>query len=1194
MSNRTTVVLARVALLFCLGALSPVFAQKASYVGSSVPSLSSGAVTSITLAAPANLQVGDYMIAYVAQNYGWMAVNQVPAGWNSYQYNFTTNVGMALYYRVATSADATGAASYTWTFGESARTAGAVIAFRGLTSGWQIAASNIQGNAAGIYRTAPSVTPGVPDTMLVTLYAFANGSPDTLTAPTGMTQAYVSATGGGTSGVGVGGFYELLSASTATGNLVATSGSSISATSIGSTFALIPVVGTPLAQWHFDESVWSGVAGEVIDSAGSGYNGVAEHAATTAATTPALAGTTGTCGYGGFNGSTQYVQMPASLPHVGSTFTVTAWIRPSAYTNGRIWIDDEKFDGYALSFGDGGTGLMRFFSRSPYTSWVDAYASLNLNQWYFVAGVMDATTNQAMYLYIFDAAGTLVNLNSTSRTAFSAGSGANAAVGGNADGAVEGAELRFQGNIDEITVYSVPLTYNQVVAAAALSHSCGTTSVAPNHYAVSTAGTALTCQAAPVTIAAHSSNHADVTTTNTITLGTSTGHGDWSLTTGAGIFTAGASNSGAATYTFATGDDGTVVLALRDTYAETLTIGANDGVASVTSGAALASEDTPLTFVASGFRFTNGSNVAATIGTQVAGVTSIQSLALQAVRTDTNTGACTTAFASGATVNVGLAYQCNNPAACIAGQTFSLTNNGTTTSLAANSSGALVTYTTIPLKFSTANAEAPLTLNYSDVGQITLAAKYAIPLGSGAGSGNTMTGAGQFVVQPYTLTLSNIKSTSSGTVNPAAGTASGRVFAAAGQPFTTTVSATNYFGKATPNFGLELSPATVAMAPALVLPATGDDPPVSGSFGSFANGSATGTAFAWPEAGVITLTPAVANYLASGAVTGTTSANVGRFVPNAFATTLNSPVFGTGCTAGGFTYLGQPFTYLVTPVITVTALAVGGATTLNYTGALMRLSNNSLTGRAYTPTPVSPALILTGLPPAASDPAIADLGTGQATLTFGSGSGLSFARGTAIAPFSANITLTETVIDLDGVTAANPVTFGAGGGIAFSTGATQMYGRLALGNALGSELIDLPVSLSAQYYLSTTQGFVTNIADSCTAAPPLSFSGYQQALAAGQTCVRDSGNPGISGIGCPAAAANASRYAPAASAGAFNLHLAAPGSGNAGALTVTAIAPSWLQYLWSAGVGTNASPSALATFGLFPGSTHRVYQREVY
>ncbi len=755
--------------------------------------------------------------------------------------------------------------------------------------------------------------------------------------------------------------------------------------------------------------------------------------------------------------------------------------------------------------------------------------------------------------------------------------------------------------------WSANAAFSQWAAAIA---TFSTVAAAPDHYAVSAAGTAVNCQPAPVTIAAHNAAHAVVSTTDTITLSTSTGHGDWSLTSGAGSFTPGASNSGSASYAFASGDNGTVTLALRDTVPETVTVGVVDGAASAVSGTALASEDSAISFAPSGFQVTNGSNVATAIGTRIAGLSSgvgsgAQNLALQAIRTDTKTGACTTAFASGTTANVSLAYQCNNPTSCVAGQTLTVTNNGTTTSIAPNPASGVASYTTVPLKFSTANAEAPFTLTYSDAGQVTLYARYNIPLASGAASGNTMLGSSQFVVQPANLALSKIACTAyaagscatslaSPGNNPGATSAGGAAFMPAGASFSATVTATNFVGAATPNFGQETSAASVQLVPTLALPAGGHNPPVSGSFGAYAGGVATGTGFAWPEVGIVTLTPTVSSYLGSGAVAGTPSGNVGRFVPSAFAVALNTPVFGTACAAGGFSYLGQPMSYTVAPVITATAQAVGGATTLNYTGPFMRLSNGSLTGRTYTPTPASPSLNVAGLPATSADPSIVDLGGGQVSLTFSAGSGLAFNRTTATAPFNANIALSINVVDQDGAAAPNPVTFGAGTGIAFSTGASQFYGRLALQNAAGSELLDLPMSLATQYYVNSAQGFVTTSQDSCTAGPPLSFGSYLQNLTAGQTCARDSGSPGASGQGCSVAAPASSRYRATALAGGFNLVLAAPGAGNSGALTVTATAPSWLQYLWNAGSGANSSPSGMATFGVFPGPASRIYEREVY
>jgi MSHA biogenesis protein MshQ len=149
---------------------------------------------------------------------------------------------------------------------------------------------------------------------------------------------------------------------------------------------------------------------------------------------------------------------------------------------------------------------------------------------------------------------------------------------------------------------------------------------------------------------------------------------------------------------------------------------------------------------------------------------------------------------------------------------------------------------------------------------------------------------------------------------------------------------------------------------------------------------------------------------------------------------------------------------------------------------------------------------------------------------------------------------------------------------------------LSIGDALGSELLDLPMPLVTQYYLNSSQGFATNTNDSCTAAPTIGFSNYQLNLTS--VCVRDSGKPGVSGQGCTTAAS--SRYAATPVNGAFNLILAAPGAGNSGAVSVTPTAPAWLQYLWQTSSGSNPSPIGIATFGVFPGTPARIYQRVVY
>jgi MSHA biogenesis protein MshQ len=108
----------------------------------------------------------------------------------------------------------------------------------------------------------------------------------------------------------------------------------------------------------------------------------------------------------------------------------------------------------------------------------------------------------------------------------------------------------------------------------------------------------------------------------------------------------------------------------------------------------------------------------------------------------------------------------------------------------------------------------------------------------------------------------------------------------------------------------------------------------------------------------------------------------------------------------------------------------------------------------------------------------------------------------------------------------------------------------------------------------------------------LAFPAYTENLNAGETCVRDSGAPGASGVGCAAVAASPYREPPLG--GDFNLRLAAPGAGNQGSATLRAAVPAWLRFDWDAGAAGDENPTGQATFGIFGGERRLIYTREIY
>jgi hypothetical protein len=747
-----------------------------------------------------------------------------------------------------------------------------------------------------------------------------------------------------------------------------------------------------------------------------------------------------------------------------------------------------------------------------------------------------------------------------------------------------------------------------------------------NHYRVQNNATGVNCQAEHITITAHDATHNAVSVNNTRTItvtaqfvsgaGGPGNRGDWSVVSGGGTLNNGAADDGVAAYTFAAAGESSIVLGLKNTWAQTVNVAVSDGGASDTSGTANADAgyEQNLTFDAAGFRFVDAADNL--IPSQVSGATS-GTLRLQAIQSSacTGAGACTgvctapPGFVSGATVSVELASECVNPVTCQAGQQVSITNSGSS-AIAANNSAAVSAYSTKPLQFG-ANAVASFTLNYPDAGAIRLHARYNIPLGTGAGSSNTITGASNaFVVKPYSFQVSNVLRDSDAFANPAAANGTGAAFIQAGANFRASVTAVNFAGTATPNFGRETSPEGARLIPALVgglglvaNPAIAN----ASAFGAFSGGSGSGTTFSWPEVGIITLSAGVADgdYLGAGeAASFTQSGNVGRFTPHHFAlsgATLINRVAAACAPASSFAYMGEG----IGLGFTLTARAAAGSTTQNYVTSAVAASNFAkLPSTAGGPVPptmrwgaVGGASDLTARLDASSASAITWAG-GIANVT----AAVNLARAALVDGPYAALAIGIAPADTDGIglqSAAYDLDVdGVGGNDHARIGSTEVrFGRLRVHNALGSELLALPVPLEVQYFNGT--GFAVNAADSCTRLQrsDVIMRNYSRNLSACET-----------GMTSPPATLTFA-------AGRASLRLTAPGPGNdgsvdlnprltatdsgsvclngAGSAASTANQP-WLQFNWSGGAAFDQNPAGRAAFGLSRKPAELIYFREMY
>lgn len=496
------------------------------------------------------------------------------------------------------------------------------------------------------------------------------------------------------------------------------------------------------------------------------------------------------------------------------------------------------------------------------------------------------------------------------------------------------------------------------------------------------------------------------------------------------------------------------------------------------------------------------------------------------------------------TVNFYFGLTCHNPAAS-AGVVPTFTARSAMALCASSGSKPIGTRNS-PVVFpsgSPSSAAPGYTLTYHDVGQVEL---YLADTANKTGS------SGPFISMPATIALTSIRRNSDNAPNPGANSPAGAAFMAAGDTFSMTIAALSSSGAVTPNFGNE-HPADKAERFAIqhggALDSDGavfDEmvsvPALAGAFGPINAGTASGNQFSWPEAGILRLEPGTASgkYLSTGAVAGT-PVNVGRFYPHHFDTEVVEPMpelcpSGSACTHGG-AYSGQPFG------VTVTARNAANVVVRNYSGRFARevkLSAWNAPGSTTTPNPpAAPAgSVLSNDVVAASQFAegLANATTPVYTFPnpFSSVAGAARALNW-VAPTAIYLRAAEA--GGDGVTSRVP-----GAGPSEEGAAWIVAGRMLVSNAYGSELLNLPVPLKAQYWNGSR--WVNNRKDSTSVVEP---------VVANMDVFDCSGGMATSCTLTPLSAAPFTLVN-----GVGTLRLQAPGPGRAGGARLRVRSPGWL------------------------------------
>lgn len=728
-------------------------------------------------------------------------------------------------------------------------------------------------------------------------------------------------------------------------------------------------------------------------------------------------------------------------------------------------------------------------------------------------------------------------------------------------------------------------------------------------YAITVPATASTCANASISITARDSTGATLTSyTGTMTITTSSNHGDWSISTGAGTLNNGTADDGSATYTFVSGDNGTVTLSLENRHADTLRITASEASGSVSN------QSTNIAFSENAFVISANDALGSDV---IAGRD--HGILLQFVRRPPSGAQCQ--VDTGYTGSKNLKIWRTNSAANATGVAAPVISTGglslsVPAAIPASNNANGVVFTA---------GQANLALVTTDVGQYALNVRddssgYAVDINNTPvvvnGSSATLT------VRPFGIRVTATTLTNG--ANPAASDHTGGVFDSAGTPFNVAVTGVRYQvadddspldgipdghndniatnndnlsdNLAVASFGNEqASPQTsVALSANLVNPSSGGTAPAlagTTNVSSFAATTGSGTVQArYDEVGIIEIRAQIGNYLGTARSVYGASGNIGRFKPAWFdVTEVVQPSLDHGHGTCSFTYQGETVAYQQSPMLRITSKNAQGATTNNYGNNYWKLALPAVSVPVSTLSNL-PANSTTSLT-RSTDASVytwsgVDDYDGQATMVLG-GDTYTFNKHPTNGPLAGDVVFTPKISLLMGTTAftdTDGACYRVAGAGACSTytidgadntgfaGTELRYARLRLGSATGSHLTPALVPAIVEHWASVgvNQSFVTSTEENngCTGitltTSSLTLDNYQGTLSAGEI------TPQFNGI---------------AAGGEGVVSLAVDATANpaevSGSVRVTVTVPTSLQYNQLGSGLTN--PSAIASFGVYGG-----------